>query len=118
MSRFDIKMKDLILNNSETFQIKRKSGGLIDGEWIEDTTEILEANLLITTMKKEDYDFVNIGIRNSTLLKVRQLRDDLVQLEEDDIFEYYNDSYKVLEMRPYHSHTSDFSIRFISKEVI
>ncbi|MGL4998725.1 MAG: hypothetical protein ACRC5T_07120, partial [Cetobacterium sp.] len=109
MSRFDIKMKELIFNNSEAFEVKRKSGGLIDGEWIEDATELLKANLLITTMKKEDYDFVNIGSLNSTLLKVRQLRNDLVQLKEDDTIEYYGDSYKVLEMRPYHSHTSDFS---------
>lgn len=117
--KFNLKMLELIKNNSQPFEITRKQEGHLDddGSWIDGLQITLICNLMITTARKEDESQLNIGNTVYQLIKIRQMKDDENLIQENDMFQFNGLNFKVLKQKLYMDHFSDFFTWFAVTEV-
>lgn len=117
--KFNIKMIQLVKNNSQPFEITRKQNGSLgdDGSWNEGQKLTFLSNLMITTAKKEDESLLDIGNTSYQLVKIRQMKDDTNLIKENDEFIFNGFNFKVIKPKLYMEHFSDFYTWYALTEV-
>lgn len=120
MTRLFVKMESLVKDNSDEFIITRneKDSSSIspDGELIESPPISLTTNFLVTTLRREDYQQLNIGNTSKQIVKVRQMKNEVVQLQLGDRFEFQGMKFKIYKSKLYMPHFTDFNVYYAITE--
>lgn len=99
----------LISKNTSKISVSRKSTGeVVDGEWVQGLIRLYQMNLLITTTRKEDLQYLNVGQTTKQIIKIRQLKTDLNQIQLNDTFEWRGYKFRVNKEKLYSDDFSDF----------
>ena len=113
MSRLSVKMQSLVQDNSDEFIIKRtvnNSDNISpDGEFIPNQEISLSTRFLVTTLRKEDYQQLNIGNTSRQIVKVRQMKSEPIQLQLGDRFDFLGMNFKIYKPKLYMPHFADFN---------
>lgn len=117
--KFNIKMIQLVKDNSQPFSVTRKQNGSIneDGSYDGGQEITFLSNFMVTTAKKEDVNLLNIGNTSYQLVKIRQMKDDTNLIKENDEFVFNGFNFKVIKPKLYMEHVSDFYTWFALTEV-
>ena len=120
MSRLFIKMQSLVQDNSDEFDIIRsindESSISQDGEFNNVEPISLTTRFLATTLRKEDYQQLNIGNTSKQIIKVRQMKSEPIQLQIGDRFEFLGMKFKIYKRKLYMPHFTDFNVYYAITE--